>query len=258
MSTLPTIGIAVIAKNEADRIGRLLDGAAFADEVVVVDSGSTDDTVRICRQAGARVVTHPWQGYAAQKQFALEQLSTDWILNLDADESVSPELAAEIRASVSQAADDVCGFTMPRLSWYLGRWIRHGGWYPDRKLRLVRRHAGTWSADALHERLDVTGRVNPLTLPLHHHVYRGIADQINTINRFSDVHVAAHGGRPGSTVLIGLAHLAGKFLECYVWKGGMLDGLPGLIIAVNSAWYVFLKHAKAWERHLDENRRSRR
>jgi len=234
------------------RIGRLLKSVSFADEVIVVDSGSTDGTQALCEQMGARVVFNSWPGYAEQKQFALEQTESEWILNLDADEEVSADLAAEIMTAVRQVADQVHGFSMPRLSWYLGRWIKHGGWYPDYKCRLVRRGRGNWSGDALHEKLLVEGKVERLSHPILHYVYRGIADQVNTINRFSDIYAGNRAPAGSGFVLAGVGHCLGKFLECYVWKRGVLDGIPGLIIAMNSAWYVFLKHAKAWEKGLRE------
>jgi hypothetical protein len=136
---------------------------------------------------------------------------------------------------------------MPRLSRYLGRWIRHGGWYPDRKLRLVRRGRARWTGTDLHERLVVDGRVGRLAAPLRHRVYRSISDQVQTIDRYSTIHAAARRPAPPVHVALGVVHAAGKFLECYLWKGGLCDGVPGLIIAMNSSWYVFLKHAKAWE-----------
>jgi len=249
--TSPVLSVAVIAKNEADRIGRLLESTRCADEIVVIDSGSTDGTPEVCTRAGARVIQHEWLGYAAQKQLALEAAEGEWILNLDADEALSEEAAAEIGQAVKSATHDVAGFSMPRMSFYLNRWIRHGGWYPDRKVRLVRKRCGKWIGDGIHEKLEVSGRVVHLMHPLLHYVYRDISDQVRTINSFSTAAVD-HRSRPSSGlhVLLGLAHAVGKFLECAVWKLGVLDGLPGLIIAVNSSFYVFLKHAKAWERGL--------
>jgi glycosyltransferase involved in cell wall biosynthesis len=250
------IGIAVIAKNEADRIGRLLMGATFADEIVVVDSGSTDGTQALCEKMGAKVLFNEWPGYAAQKQFALEAMTADWILNLDADEVISEELAREIKYVTANVQPDVCAFSMPRLSWYLGRWIKHGGWYPDRKVRLVRRGQGKWDGDTLHEHLVTDGKTLHLSNPILHYVYRGISDQLNTINRFSDIYAATRGPSKSWFVTTGIVHAIGKFAECYAWKLGFLDGVAGLVIAMNSAWYVFLKHAKAWELSLHEEDRS--
>jgi glycosyltransferase involved in cell wall biosynthesis len=250
-SGTPLLSLVVIAKNEADRIGRLLNTASIADEVIVVDSGSSDGTVELCRSRGAQVVHHEWEGYVLQKQFALETARGEWILNLDADEALSEELSEEILAAIRCAEPQVGGFSMPRLSRYLNRWIRHGGWYPDRKVRLVRKGRGRWVGDGLHEKLQISGTVKELERPLHHYVYRDISDQVNTINRFSTV-TADHRKASGSQgyLLLGLLHAVGKFLECAIWKRGIFDGVPGIVIAVNSAFYVFLKHAKAWERGL--------
>lgn len=244
-----TIGVAVITKNEADRIGRLLTSVDFANEVVVVDSGSTDGTPDFCKRMGAKVVFKEWQGFGLQKQFAMGQIQSEWILNLDADEEVSKELAQEMVEAVNHADSQVNGFSMPRLSRYLGRWIRHGGWYPDRKIRLVRRESGKWSNDPLHETLGVDGKVERLSKPIFHYVYRRISDHVKTINRFSDVYAKGCPSAGSGFVLAGVGHAFIKFLECYVWKLGILDGVPGLIIAMNSSWYVFLKHAKRWEKN---------
>jgi glycosyltransferase involved in cell wall biosynthesis len=245
------ISVVVITLNEADRISALLKSAAFAHEVIVVDSGSTDGTQEICGSHGARVVTHPWQGFAVQKQFAMDLASSEWILNLDADERISGPLAAEIQEAIQNAPPEICGFSMPRLSRYLGEWIRHGGWYPDRKIRLIRKGSGQWKGSSLHEKLEVSGKIQPLSGPILHEVYRNIGDQVKTINRFSDVFAQAHPPTGAWFVAAGVFHALGKFAECYFWKLGILDGVAGLVIAMNSAWYVFLKHAKVWEKGLN-------
>jgi glycosyltransferase involved in cell wall biosynthesis len=251
----PLLTIAVIAKNEADRMPHLLRSTKIADEVLIVDSGSTDGTVEICKAAGARVVHQDWMGYAAQKQFAMETAAGEWVLSIDADEALSEESAAEILNAIHDAPQNVNGFSLPRLSRYLNRWIRHGGWYPDRKVRLARKGHGRWTGDGLHEKLEVSGKVEKLEHPLLHYVYRDISDQVSTINRFSTVN-ADHRKSAGSTayLLLGVIHAIGKFFECAIWKLGLLDGPPGLIIAMNSAFYVFLKHAKAWEKGLPKDR----
>jgi len=186
------ISVVVITLNEADRIAALLKSVSFADEVIVVDSGSTDGTREICNASGARVFTHSWLGYADQKQYAMELASCEWILNLDADERISDPLATEMRAAIAHTPQDVSGFSMPRLSRYLGTWIRHGGWYPDQKVRLVRKGRGQWKGSGLHEKLEVSGKIQPLSSPILHEVYRNISDQVTTINRFSDVYAEEH------------------------------------------------------------------
>jgi len=246
----PKISIAIIAKNEADRISRLLKSVRFADEVLVVDSGSTDGTQEVCKKLGAKVVFHEWTGYADQKQFAMDCTTSEWILNLDADEEISGLLAEDMQQAIKNAGSDISAFSMPRLSRYLGKWIKHGGWYPDRKVRLVRSGKGVWKGKGLHEQLIVSGKIEQLSEPILHHVYRNISDHVVTINKFSDLYAAKRGRTGAWFVLAGAAHAIGKFIECYVWKLGFLDGIPGLVIAMNSAWYVFLKHAKAWEARL--------
>lgn len=242
------LSVCVVAFNEERNIGRCLESVRWADEIIVVDSHSTDRTVEIARRYTDRVIAQTWLGYVAQKNFALEKATGEWVLCLDADEEVSPELAEEIRGIVrgGGAAD---GWSMPRRTRYLGRWIKHGGWYPDRKLRLIRKGRGRWGGADPHDKLIVDGRVERLRHPINHYNYRDFADQIQTIQKFSDVAVA---GLPScnrfACVLKMIFHPPVKFLECYVWKAGFLDGLPGFIIAVASSFYVFVKHVKRWER----------
>ena len=246
------ISVVVITLNEADRIPALLKSAAFADEVIVVDSGSTDGTQKVCIAGGARVVSHPWQGFAEQKQYAMQLASFEWILNLDADERVSDPLAAELLKTILSVPSEICGFSMPRLSRYLGTWIRHGGWYPDRKIRLVRKGCGLWKGGGLHEKLEIFGKTQALSSPILHEVYRNISDQVITINRFSDVYAEEHSAAGAWFTAVGVFHALGKFMECYLWKLGALDGTAGLVIAMNSAWYVFIKHAKVWGKGLKD------
>jgi glycosyltransferase involved in cell wall biosynthesis len=250
----PLLSVAIIALNEADRIGTAIDSCRpAAQEVVVVDSGSTDGTTDIAASLGARVIHQPWLGYVGQKQVALEAASGDWVLNLDADEALSEESCREIMAAIEGAPPHIHGFSMPRLSRYLNRWIRHGGWFPDRKVRLVRRGTARWVGDGLHEHLEVDGAIDELHVPLLHYVYRDIFDQVKTINGFSQVEAEQRGARSSGHVILGVFHSLGKFIECAIWKLGVLDGIPGLIIAMNSAFYVFLKHAKAWEKGLSKD-----
>ncbi|MGC8604299.1 MAG: glycosyltransferase family 2 protein [Desulfomonilaceae bacterium] len=242
------ISAVIITKNEEDRIVTLLKSLRFADEIVVVDSGSSDKTLEICRSYGAKIFHQKWLGYVAQKQYAMEQASCDWILSLDADEMIPEETQLEIAKELSTNDLEIKAFSFPRLSWYLNRWIRHGGWFPDRKIRLIRRGHARWVGHALHEKLEVNGNVKHLKSPIIHYVYRNISDQITTIDSFSTVFASRRKSRfPRIYLSLGLLHSVAKFFECAIWKLGVLDGAPGLIIAVNSAFYVFLKHAKTWE-----------
>ncbi|MCX8043948.1 MAG: glycosyltransferase family 2 protein [Desulfobacterota bacterium] len=245
--TTPLLSVSIITFNEEHNIRDCLASVAWADEIVVVDACSTDTTVAICREFTERVIQRPWPGHVAQKQYALEQTRGSWVLCLDADERLSPEAADEVRTVISNAhAAD--GYTFPRLSFYLGRWIRHGGWYPDRKLRLVRRGCGRWTGMDPHDKLVVDGTVGHCQGHLYHYVYRDISQQLKTIDSFSRI-TASQWHRQGrnARIIDMLVRPPLKFIETYVWKRGFLDGMPGFIIAVLSSYYVFLKYAKLWE-----------
>jgi glycosyltransferase involved in cell wall biosynthesis len=244
----PRISAAIICRDEEDRIIDCLESVAWCDETVVVDSGSRDDTVRIARKHATRVLHHDWAGHVAQKQFALEQTLGDWVLCLDADERCTPELRGLLQGALLNPPD-VAGFEVRRRSFHLGRWIRHGGWYPDWKLRIIRRGRARWGGQDPHDRLVPDGEIRRLDADLVHYTYRGFADQLRTVQRFSDV--VAEGwlaeGRRFS-LWRAVAHPPTKFFECYVWKAGFRDGFPGFVIAATSAFYVFTKHVKLWEK----------
>jgi len=251
-----SLAACVITFNEEDRIGDCLDSVAFADELLVVDSGSTDGTVEIARRMGARVIVRDWPGYAAQKNFALEQVACDWVLSVDADERVTPELAAEILGLLAAPPEAIAGCSVPRRTWYLGRWIAHGGWYPDRKVRLVRRGRGRWEGARIHERLVAEGGIRKLRGDLLHYTYRDIADHLRTIDRFTTEAAQTVAARPRRGVIAGmLVHPPAKFLKMYLLQGGFLDGLQGFMVAVLGSHYVFLKYAKAWELRRSGRRR---
>jgi glycosyltransferase involved in cell wall biosynthesis len=244
----------VVCGNEAASIADCLASVAWCDEIVVVDSLSTDGTAAIARRFTDRVIERAWPGYVAQKQFALEQATGDWVLSLDADERCTPALRDAILAALPGAnADGVVGFELRRHVFYLGRWIDHGGWYPDWKLRLVRRGRARWAGVDPHDRLEADGPVRRLDADLHHFTYRNFAHQLRTVDRYSAV-VAAEWRKEGrhASWLDALLHPPAKFLECYVWKRGFLDGWPGFVIATTSAFYVFAKQVKLRELEAGE------
>jgi glycosyltransferase involved in cell wall biosynthesis len=246
--TRPRISAVVICGNEEANIADCLESVRWCDEIVVVDSMSSDRTPDIARRYTGRVIQRPWPGYVAQKNFALEQATCDWILSLDADERCTPELKAAIEIALPPA-DGVDGFRVRRHVRYLNRWINHGGWYPDWKLRVVRRGRAKWAGVDPHDKLVTEGQTRDLDADLIHFTYRDFSQQLKTIDRFSDVVVAEwvkEGRRPSLLKL--LFHPPIKFLECYIWKRGFLDGWAGFIIAKASAFYVFTKHAKLRER----------
>jgi glycosyltransferase involved in cell wall biosynthesis len=247
-SRLPVTAF-VVTFNESRNIDDCLASVAWCDEIVVVDSNSTDDTVEKARRHTDRVETRPWEGHVRQKGYAMSRARNDWVFLIDADERVSPALREEILAVLPSAPEDLAGYRVPRLTRYLNRWIRHGGWYPDAKLRLFRRSRARITGEDPHERVEAAGRTADLRGDLFHYTYRNLSHQLKTIDFFSDIEAENFrkaGTRPG--VIRMLLHPAVKLLETYIVKAGFLDGMPGLIISVSTAYYVFLKYAKRWER----------
>lgn len=252
------LSLAIITLNEADNIERCIRSVPFASEIVVVDSGSSDDTVKIAESLGARVVFEPWKGFRAQKQFATQLCTNDWVLSLDADEALSMEAAEEVlslfggagshRSEQISILSDCDGFEFPRLSWNLGRWIKHGGWYPDLQLRLYHRMKASWQGgEHVHERVSA-GKVLRLKGPLLHWPFSTHAEQVATNNRYSGLGAQdlLHRGKKFRLYKLILKPLT-KFIETYLIKRGFLDGLPGFIISVGAAYSVFLKFVKLWE-----------
>jgi (heptosyl)LPS beta-1,4-glucosyltransferase len=237
------LSVTVITRNEAANIDACLASVAWADEILVVDSGSTDDTPLRASAHGARVITRHWPGYAAQKNWAAEHAASDWILSIDADERVTPELAAEMRSALASPA--AAGFRMPRVTWHLGRWIRTTDWYPDYQLRLYDRRRARWKPRRVHESVEADGRVATLAHDLQHYAYRDLSHHHATMDRYTTLaaqEMYDAGRRAG---LLDLAvHPPAAFLRNYVLKRGALDGVPGFIVSSMNAYYVFLKFAK--------------
>jgi glycosyltransferase involved in cell wall biosynthesis len=247
-----TLTVTVITKNEAAHIDACLASVAWADEVLVVDCGSTDDTVVRARAAGARVIVRDWPGYSAQKNFAAGEASHDWILSVDADERVTAGLAAEIRSLLASADPPACvGYRVPRVTWHLGRWIRTTDWFPDPQLRLYDRRRARWTARRVHESVAIDAGQGPagrLSHELEHYAYRDIHHHLETMNRYTtlaaeEMHAA---GRRASGLDLAL-HPVAAFLRNYLLRRGILDGAPGFIISAMNAHYVFLKFAKLRE-----------
>jgi glycosyltransferase involved in cell wall biosynthesis len=243
---VPRLTVTVITRDESTNIGAALDSVSWADEIVVVDSKSTDDTVALARQRTERVFVRDWPGYSAQKNFAAAQASHDWILSLDADERVTPELADEIRAVLGQEPA-ARGYRIPRVSFYLGRWIRSTDWYPDYQLRLYDRRAAAWTG-TVHEGLEVHGPIGRLRAEIQHFSYRDIADQVQTLDHYSTLSAQQMYERGRRVGMAGLAaRPCGAFLRNYLAHGGWRDGSIGLVVSVLNSYYVFLKFVKLWE-----------
>jgi glycosyltransferase involved in cell wall biosynthesis len=243
---MPPLSVVIIARNEEDRIGGAIASVPFADEVVVLDSGSDDGTVALARSLGARVVETDWPGHVAQKNRALTHASHDWVLSIDADERVSPALAESIRAALA-GVSEVRGYRMSRLSWWMGAPVRHGTWYPDRRIRLFRRDAARWVGVDPHDRVEVDGPVAPLTGDLHHHPYRSLSDHLTTIDAYTARHVevARSQGvtaRWWDVVLRPPLH----FVKAILLKRGFLDGVRGWCIAGLGAMYVLVKWTRLY------------
>jgi len=245
--TRPKISVCIVAMNEEDNIADCLASADFVDERIVVDSHSKDATRERAAACGARVIERDWPGHVEQKNFAVDQAAHDWVLCLDADERVSPELRSSILAALDRG-DLPDGFEMARRTWYLGRWIRRGGWYPDVKLRLFRRSKGRWGGVNPHDHARVEGRVARLDGDLLHYSYRSIADHVRSIDEFTTIAAREKrkAGRRAGIVDLTLRPFW-KFLRMYVVKLGVLEGFPGLVVAATGAFYVFLKYAKLRE-----------
>ena len=239
------ISATIVTLNEQRSVARAIESLRCADEIVVVDSGSTDRTREIAAGLGARVVEEPWRGYAAQKNFAAGCASFDWILSIDADESLSEELEGEI-SELKTRTPDCAGYSMPRLAQYLGRWILHGGWYPDRKVRLYDRTQAKWAGAYVHESVTVEGRVGRLDGKLLHFTCDSLSAHLRTLDRYTTLAARELIDRGVEVPLRRLAvDPAWTFIRTWVIRRGFLDGPQGLAIAWMAALYTFLKYAKA-------------
>jgi glycosyltransferase involved in cell wall biosynthesis len=235
----------IITLNEERNIARSIESLRCCDEIVVVDSGSIDRTVELAAKFGARVVESPWHGYATQKNYAAGQATNDWILSLDADEALSESLEGEIW-TLKKKGPSCDAYTMPRLAQYLGRWILHGGWYPDRKVRLYHRAKARWVGDFVHESVQVNGRVGHLESNLLHYTCDSLSEHLKSMDRYTTLaaeELVFHKQKIHLRNMI--LDPAWTFAKTYFFQGGFQDGLEGLTIAYMAALYTFLKYAKA-------------
>jgi glycosyltransferase involved in cell wall biosynthesis len=244
---VPRLSVTIITLNEAEHIASAIESASWADEIIVVDSGSTDGTADIARAARARVLTREWSGYVDQKNFAAGTASNDWIFSLDADERIPPALADEIRDLMARDPP-VHGYRGPRVTHHLGRWIRTTDFYPDYQTRLYDRRFARWRGRYVHESVAVDGPSGRLKNDLEHHSFTDLRDQIKRINHYSTLsamQMYEEGRRTGPVKIV--VHPPAAFLRNYILRRGFLDGTAGLTISLMNAWGVALKFMKLWE-----------
>ncbi len=242
------LSVVIITLNEEDRLEDALKSCTgVADEIVVVDSYSTDKTCEIAEQYGAKIFKNTFVDYGSQKNIALDKASNQWVLNLDADERISDQLKKELTAFKTKTGIDVDGFRINRKTAYLGKWVTHSGWYPDRKLRLFKKNKSQWKG-RIHEALILDGNTAHMPGDILHFTYRDITDHINRLNRYSQMQARDIVDKKKNLLYLRSLLLPPiTFIRFYIWKLGVLDGLPGLVIALVSSWATAMKYLKAIE-----------
>ncbi len=242
------VTLCVITRDEEVNLPRCLKSASFADDVVVLDSGSKDRTAELAKAAGARLFVEPFRGHVAQKARAVALARHDWVLCLDADEELSPELCAAIEQALTQPADGLAGFELARKTFYAGRFILHAGWWPEWRVRLFDRSRGRWTGEDPHDRVELDGPSRRLAGALHHYAYKDLEHHLEKVNRYTTTMARglAAAGRRFSWLDV-LLRPPARFLRMYVLRRGFLDGGRGFLLATIGAFYVFLKYAKLWE-----------
>lgn len=242
------ISAVIITFNEEKRLEPALKSlAGLVSEIVVVDSFSTDNTVKLAKKYTNKVFQRKWTDYSDQKNYANTRASFPWILSLDADERISPELREEL-IEIKKEEPECDGFLIPRQVYYLGKWIRHSGWYPDRKLRLFRKESARWEGEYVHESLVIDGKIQKLSGSIHHFTYRNISEHLDRINKFSELgakKLYARGKRCGWHHLVFMPFF--RFVKSYFWRAGFLDGYPGFIVSVLNGYSIFLRYTKLRE-----------
>ena len=243
------ISAVVIAKDEARDVEACLRSVSFCDEVLLLDSGSRDGTQDLARAAGARVVETDWPGYVAQKERGARLAAHDWVLSLDADERVDDRLRARLERLRDGPEPMAAGFEMTRHVFYLGRWIDHGGWYPEWRTRLFDRRRARWGGTEPHDRVELDGPLERLADgEIHHFTYRTLSEHLAQIDRFTTIAAAERVAAGRTASLVGMLFRSPwRFFRMYVLRAGFLDGRAGFVLAALAAYYVFLKYAKTWE-----------
>ena len=248
MSQKYPISVCIITLNEESRIRDCLESVKWADEIIVVDSYSTDKTVDICKEYTDRIYQRAWPGNIDQKNYTIGLAKSDWILCMDADERLSAGLIEEIKDAVRNP-NNTTGFFFPRRSFYLGRWINHGDWYPDYQLRLFKKGCGHWQGTNPHGRVYVEGKTRHMKHDIHHFNYKNFSHQLKTIDNYSNIfaEITTERGKGFSLFQLIFRPLY-KFIKVYFIKLGFLDGIQGFILATSNAFYIFVKYVKLWEK----------
>jgi glycosyltransferase involved in cell wall biosynthesis len=252
-----TLSIIIITLNEEQNIARCLKSLRFSKkafqkvETIVVDAQSRDKTVAIARQFGAKVFTRAWKGYGDQKNWALSKAKGSWILSLDADEELTSALIAEMEKAVNQNPEGVDGYFIKRKAFFLGKWIRHCGWWPDAQLRLIKRGSGSFTVEPVHEGLEVKGGTQELVEPMNHYTYDSIHQYLEKMNRYSDLSIIDIKTKKKTfwKFYVTVAPFL-TFFRMYVSRRGFLDGWHGLVVCGLSAFHDFCKYAKLWEKEI--------
>jgi glycosyltransferase involved in cell wall biosynthesis len=244
------ISATLITYNEEKNIAEALKSLSWVDEILVVDSGSSDATVEICRSFNSTIIHRDWTGYVDQKNFALEKAKNDWIFSLDADERASPQLIHEIE-ELNRKGFSSSGYKIPRVAFFMGRWIRHGDWYPDYQLRLFDRRAGRWEGGRVHESVRMSQNPAFLSGEIFHYTYRNISEYLVRLETYSNLAALDYRQKGKRATFPGLiCNPFAVFLKSYLLKRGFLDGAPGLVVAAMGAASVFFKYSKLYEIQL--------
>ena len=253
----PSLSVVLITLNEEKNIGRCLDSLKFTGkffgkiETIVVDAQSRDATAAIARKSGAKVYARPWKGYSDQKNWALTKAQGDWVLSLDADEEMTRELIGEIEKKIGETPAGVDGYFLKRRAFFLGKWIRHCGWWPDAQLRLIKRGSGKFTNEPVHEGLEVGGRTLEFLEPMNHYTYDSVRQYLEKMNRYSDLAILEMKPKKKRfwRFYVTVAPLL-TFFRMYVSRAGFLDGWHGFVVCALSAFHDFCKYAKLWEKEI--------
>lgn len=238
------LSVIVITKNEEENIRDCLESVKWADEIILVDSFSRDKTVEIAKKYTGKIFQKEWVGYGRQKNLALEKATGDWVLNIDADERVTKELAQEIKETIQTQEYD--GYYIPNKVYFLGKWIRHSGWYPDYHLRLFKKGKGKFNERMVHEAVKVEGKKDYLKGPIEHFTAKSIGEYLNRMDKYARLTIEEKGGKAGWYQFF--LHPPFTFFKMYIIKRGFLDGIHGLILALCHSFYTFSKYARLWEK----------